>query len=198
MTRMAYIFVPGILSYPGSSTAWTDKAVTWIHTTQKCAAAEKFEYLALPISRRLLARRRAKGLAKLIDSYSVDAFSLVLVAHSFGCDIARRATLLTNRPVNYCHLLAADIGVQARQHGLLSQLRDGRIGFLHVHLAGRDRVLTDRSLGGAKADTVRKQFATEHHTTIHYQARYGHSTWWKPKHFAALMRLIAGPFGDCQ
>ena len=197
MTRMAYIFVPGIMSYPGSPNAWTDKAVTWMHTTQVCAAAEKFEYLALPISRRLLAQRRARQLAKLIDRYPADGFTLVLVAHSFGCDIARRALTLANRSANCCHLLAPDIGVKPRQHGLLKHLRDGWIGHLHIRLAGRDRALTSKYLGGAKPETVRRQFCSSV-VTIHNQPRYGHSSWWISSNFAATMRLIAGPFGDCQ
>jgi len=195
MNRLAYIFVPGVLNLPSSASAWTDRAVTWIHVRQACEVAEKFEYLALPLSRRILAERRAEQLAALIERYPIDTFSLVVVGHSNGCDVILRALWRATRPANFVHFFAPAIAVNPRQHRLVRQLREGRIGFLNIHLAGRDRVLDRGFLGGAGADAVRSQFAEEHHTTIHSDPRHGHSTYWAPAHFEDTMRRIAGPFG---
>ncbi len=195
MNRTAYIFVPGILNLPSSASAWTDRAVTWIHVRQACEVAEKFEYLALPLSRRLLAERRAQQLAALMERYPIDTFSIVLVGHSNGCDVILRALWRAKRPANFVHFFAPAIAVNPRQHRLVRQIREGRIGFLHLHLAARDRVLTDSFLGGAKHDAVRAQFADEHHTTVRSMPGFGHSTWWSPAHFEQTMRLVAGPFG---
>lgn len=194
MNRLAYIFVPGINSWPGAPDGWTDRAVTWIHSrTEHCA--EKFEYLAGALTRRLLMDRRANALSKLVDHYPEDSHIVALVGHSNGCEIIRRAILRAQRPVNQVYLFAPAVSAQARTHKLHQMLADGRIGFLTIFLAGRDSVLTRRFLGGRPPEYVRGQFETEHHTTIHSDPRHGHSTYWAPAHFEDTMRRIAGPFG---
>lgn len=192
MNRTAYIFVPGILNLPSSATEWTDRAVTWIHTRQACECAEKFEYLALPLSRRILAERRALQLAALMDRYPADSFRLVVAGHSNGCDVILRALWLAKRPANFVHFFSPAIAVNPIQHRLHRLLREGRIGFLNLYLAARDGVLDSRFLGGAKADAVRAQFADEHHTRIVCEPSHGHSTWWKDAAFEKSMSRISG------
>ncbi len=191
MTKTAYIFVPGVLSYPGSARKWTDRAVTWIHQRQTCECAEKFEYLALPASRNFLAARRAKELAALIDRYPIESISLVLAGHSFGCELIRLALRRSSRSANFVHLFAPACPSDPRRHRLKGMLTSGKIGFLSLYIGSRDRVLTKSFLGGLKPDAVRQQFADEHHTTIHSRP-FGHSGWVEPDHFESTMRAIAG------
>ena len=191
MKRNAYIFVPGVLNYPGSSADWTDKAVTWTHVRQTCDVAEKFEYMALPFSRRLLAQRRAEQLAALIDRYPADAFNLVLAGHSNGCDLVSRALWISKRPANVVHLFTPAVPADPIAHRLLRLLSGGRIGFLHLYLSGRDGMLNKRFLGGLPLQAVREQFREEHHAMVYGRPAFGHSTWWSPAQFETTMSLIA-------
>ena len=191
MIRNAYIFVPGVLSYPGAARNWTDRAVTWIHKRATCEVAEKFEYLALPATRNLLTARRAAELAALIDNYSIEQFSLVLAGHSYGCELIRLALQQSRRPANFVHLFAPACPAEPRRHRIKALVRDGRVGFLSLYISTRERVLNNSFLGGLKPDAVRQQFADEHHTTIHSRP-FGHSGWVEPDHFESTMRAIAG------
>lgn len=196
MNRTAYIFVPGVLNYPGSSTNWTDRAVTWMNVTRPNSCAEKFEYMALPLSRRIWANRRAEQLAALMERYPIESFSLVVAAHSNGCDLVRRALAISARPANFVHFFSPAVAADPRRHRLVRLVRDGRIGFLRIWLAGRDRVLGPGFLGGVAVDAVRGQFAEEHHTEVRAEATYGHGTWWKNGHFEGSMRRIAFHNGE--
>lgn len=191
MTRNVYIFVPGVLSYPGSARNWTDKAVTWINSRMACEAAEKFEYLALPATRNILARRRAAELAALVDHYPIENFSVVLAGHSFGCELIRLALQQSNRPANFVHLFAPAIPVEPRRHRLKSLVSSGKIGFLYLYISCRDRVLTRHFLGGAPFQAICDQFADEHHVSACNQ-KIGHSAWLDSAHFEDTMRAIAG------
>ncbi len=197
MTRNAYIFVPGVLNYPGSARNWTDRAVTWIHKRATCEVAEKFEYMALPATRKLLAARRAAELAALIDNYSIDQFSLVLVGHSFGCELIRLALQQSKRSANFVHLFAPAVPSEPRRHRLKSMVVSGKIGFLKIYLSDRDAVLTKHFLGGVSPEGVRFQFADEHHTSV-ASRNFGHCTWFAAPNFEASLRSVAGlaPEGD--
>lgn len=191
MNRTAYIFVPGVMNYPGSARAWTDRAVTWIHNKQALQVAEKFEYLAFPATRNVLANRRARELAALIDRYPIESFSLVLAGHSNGCELIRWALKLSKRPANFVHLFAPAIPAAPRSHRLKAMVRDGRIGFLRIYVGTRDAVLVRRFLGGRPSAYVRAQFADEHHTEI-IERNYAHTTWFYGANFEESMRHIAG------
>lgn len=191
MTRNAYIFVPGVLSYPGSARNWTDNAVTWIHKRMTCEAAEKFEYLALPVTRNLLAARRAAELAALIDRYPIENFSLVLAGHSFGCELIRLALQQSKRPANFVHLFAPAVPTEPRRHRLKALVAAGKIGFLNLYISGKDKVLTGHFLGGIAPDAVRAQFQDERHTTVRDRL-FGHCGWFSSTNFETSMRAVAG------
>lgn len=195
MIRSAYVFVPGVLNYPGSASKWTDRAVTQINSRPACEAscevAEKFEYLALPATRNLLAARRAAELAALIDRYPIANFSLVLAGHSFGCELIRLALQQSKRPANFVHLFAPAIPAEPRRHRLKSLIVSGKIGFLNVYVSRRDRVLTGHFLGGISPEAVREQFADEHHTTV-VDRNFGHCGWFSAANFDSSLRAISG------
>ena len=189
MDKSIFIFVPGILSYPGSARAWTDRAVTWIHLHRPCARAEKFEYLGSPGTCNIMATKRAKELAELIDKYPFEKFSLTVTAHSHGCEIARRAIKLAKRPVNFLHLIAPAISANPRIHGLRQLVSRGRIGFLFIYIAAQDRVLSTSYLGGLRPPEVQTHFTDERPAVI-FPTRGGHSTWFSPEKFEATMKMI--------
>lgn len=191
MTRNVYVFVPGVLSYPGSARNWTDRAVTWIHRRATCEVAEKFEYMALPATRNLLAARRATELAALIDRYPIEDFSLVLAGHSFGCELIRLALQQSKRPANFVHLFAPAVPADPRRHRLKALVVAGKIGFLNLYLSSKDKVLTGHFIGGVAPDAVRAHFADEHHTAVHFRP-FGHCGWFNAANFEGSMRAVAG------
>lgn len=98
-----FVFVNGILSRPGSSQGWTDRACTWMQTRHP-HKAEKWEYFAAPFTRRLRQRTRARKIATLMAYYQEAGFDVVLVGHSNGCDlIARVLRLRGAQPWYYRH-----------------------------------------------------------------------------------------------
>ena len=191
MNRTAFIVVNGVLNYPGSASNWTDRAVTWFNNRLVCNVAEKFEYLALPVTRNLLAERRAAELAALIDRYPIESFSVVLAGHSFGCELIRRALQQSKRPANFVHLFAPAVPADPRRHRLKALLTAGQIGFLNLYISKRDRVLAGRFLGGVSPDGVREQFKDEHHTTVR-EGNFGHCAWFDNAHIETSLRAIAG------
>lgn len=191
MTRNVYVFVPGVLSYPGSARNWTDRAVTWIHRRATCEVAEKFEYMALPATRNLLAARRATELAALIDRYPIEDFSLVLAGHSFGCELIRLALQQSKRPANFVHLFAPAIPAEPRRHRLKSLIVSGKIGFLNLYISGKDKVLTGHFLGGIAPEAIRAQFADERHTAVRDRP-FGHGAWFAQAEFENSLRAVAG------
>ena len=108
MNRTAYIFVPGIYNRPGNPHAATDRAVTWVNNRLTCDVAEKFEYLALPATRNLLAARLVAAGLGVAVMHPVTAGSLVegVVSLPF------RPAL----PFTYALLERADLG-----YGVLAQ-----------------------------------------------------------------------------
>ena len=98
-----YIFVNGILNFPGDAEGWTDRAVTWINKNTD-AKGEKFEYFSGVITRRFRQQYRAIKLSELIEQY--DGWTIILVGHSNGCDVILRALKLTKVKIGEVHLVA--------------------------------------------------------------------------------------------
>lgn len=188
MKERVYIFVNGVSNWPGCADAWTDKAVSWIHQNDRGNSAEKFEYLAFYLSRYILTDLRADNLAKLIDSYDA-SFDVVLVAHSHGCEVSRRALSRVNRAVNSLHLFAP--AVPATAHGLGWALLDHKIERLYIHVGESDRVLRLRGhslLGALPASAIRKQFVSDRAAV--FSREFGHSGWWTDEEFSGTMTAI--------
>lgn len=104
--RTVIVFVPGILSWPGTAEGWTDRAVTWTHGHTD-ARAEKFEYWSGIIFRRLRQDWRAAHLANLLSFYHSFGYQSVnLVGHSNGCDVILRALRKSPQNVDSIHFVA--------------------------------------------------------------------------------------------
>lgn len=141
--RLAYVFINGILTMPGDSEGWTDRAVTWINT-RTASKAEKWEYATGPILRRIRQQERAEKIARLISFYERAEFEVVLVGHSNGCDIIARVLDLReasvwsySRPVRSIHLFApaADAG------DFIQAIDDESVRRVFVYRGGQDRAL---------------------------------------------------------
>jgi len=203
-----FIFVNGILSDPGAHNYWTDRAVTWVHTHTR-HSAEKFEYAAGALTRRLRQNLHATALRSLLRSYYGDRI-VHLVGHSNGCDIILRALDSRDVPrIATVHLIAAACEADFTKNGLNNALLDAKLGQAYVYVSGRDRAMKwaklSKMLFGwaglgygtmgltgplnvdpALQDETRSQPAV----VLIREDTYDHSTWFDRGYFGNTMRRI--------
>src|SRR3990172_7096331 len=98
-----FVFVNGVLSNP-SSFEWTDRAVVWIHE-HGFGEADKYEYKAMVLTRRLGRSRRVRELAELVNAYTKQ-HEIALIGHSNGCDLIVRALPEITQKVRHVHLFS--------------------------------------------------------------------------------------------
>lgn len=142
--KRVFICVNGILNRPGDSEGWTDRAVTWLHTRTRFHA-EKFEYAAFMLTRRIRQQARAEAIARMTDYYFAAGFDVNFVGHSNGCDlIARVMALRPQREFGHLHLFAAATEWTA--------LAPSRFRHATLYVSAGDRALRlarlTRTLGG--------------------------------------------------
>lgn len=133
-----WVFVNGILAFPGKSQGWTDRAVTWLQC-RRVGKAEKWEYFSGPFTRRLRQQSRARKIATLMGYYQEHGIDVILVGHSNGCDLIARVLALRGTrpwyyryPVRSAHLFAAAADWSDFRTAL-------DVGHLHrLHLYGSD------------------------------------------------------------
>jgi hypothetical protein len=110
-----FVYINGILTFPGESNNWTGRAVTWthIHTPFR---AEKIEYYVGPISRAFGQKKRAHKLVRTMEFYK--GWSFTLVGHSNGCEVIRDALEELEWPVlDHLHLISGACNADFEQAG---------------------------------------------------------------------------------
>lgn len=200
-TAPVYILVNGILTSPGSAREWTDRAVTWLHSEAAAdVRAEKFEYYASALTRRLRQQRHAEDLADLIRHYS--GRSIHLVGHSNGCDLILRALRATQTEIASVHMLAAACDEDFARNGLNEDITSGRVKQVHVYTSPDDGVLKWAArpsrwlfgwagLGYGLLGLVGPQFVAMGERVWRYdRPGFGHSTWFTEENFAATFNRI--------
>jgi pimeloyl-ACP methyl ester carboxylesterase len=198
----AYIFVNGILAFPGDSEGWTDRAVTWTHV-HFAGFGEKFEYLAGALTRRFKQQERAEKLARMIGYYERAQIPVVMVGHSNGCDIILRTLQLIQTRVEAIHLISAACEADFEISGLNKLLENGRVGHLVYYLAGSDRalwfanvtrkVLQPFGLGyGVLGHNGPENISAtvQMRTKMIYRKKFHHSTWFEKPNFDSTMELV--------
>lgn len=200
MKRKVFIYVCGILSFPGASRNWTGRAVTWthIHTPHK---AEKVEYLAGPVSRLLGQSARAGKLRRTLDFY--EGWQIHLIGHSNGCDVIldalRDRAAAGDLPVIHSlHLISAASSADFDATGLNEFVASRRVRHVHVWIAGCDTALTladtftGRALGYGALGRSGPMNSRVSFEQIHRPA-FGHSDWFSDENFDATMQIISSP-----
>lgn len=203
MSKTVVIVVNGILTMPGNAHAWTDRAVTWLHTHTE-ARAEKFEYLALPLTRRIMQRARARNLAELIDSYR--NHDIHLVGHSNGCDLICRALKQIHVSVKSVHLIAAATDADFEKNGLNEALHMQRLGSVHIYGGESDLALEFAfatshflkwfglgygALGWIGPQNVADDDWYGKKIMTQFYPEFGHSTFFEHAVFPTIMRTIS-------
>ena len=193
-------FIPGINAFPGDLAGWTDRAASWTHIHTD-ARAEKCEYLAFPLTRRLFQQFRAGKIARMLERYFLSGkySELDLVGHSNGCDIILRVLEQTFFHVNRVHLIAGACEADFEKNGLNDKLNTGRIGKVFVYWGDRDyamdiAALTAPILGlfGFGYGTLGWHGPLNHIPGVikRHRSDFNHSTWFKPEHFDSTMKMI--------
>lgn len=199
--RPVYIVVNGILTSPGHADEWTDRAVTWFHNDASVDVhAEKFEYFATALTRRLRQRSHALALGALIRRYA--GRPIYLVGHSNGCDLIARALRETSVEVRAIHLIAAAVEENFDRNGFNEALARGQLGTVHVYGSANDAVLKWLArpsrwifgvfgLGYGLLGLLGPVAAyPAHRVFMHWKHEFGHGTWFSGEHFAETLSDI--------
>ena len=200
--KTVYIYVCGIMTFPGESGNWTGKAVTWTQTRPELPA-EKIEYFSPGLfSRSIGQEARAEKLVKTLNEYLSRGRRIILVAHSNGCDVALDALQQMGWPrIEALHLISGACEADFDQNGLNLALALERIGRVVVYVAKRDIALylaaspLGRCFGYGdlgRTGPVNQDFPVE--TVV--EPEFGHSDWFHGDHFEVTMRMLTG--GDPQ
>lgn len=200
--KHVFVAINGILARPGESEGWTDRAVTWLNSRTPYKA-EKFEYAAGALTRRLRQQARARKIATMLAYYERADYEITLIGHSNGADIIARVLALRAKapwyfkyPIHSAHLFAPAADWEDYRDAL------DRVNLLALHLYGSEadwalkfarvsRVLVGwMGLGygslGLKADDVEyndraQRLAEGKMPRVHDHSidSYGHSTWFR-------------------
>jgi pimeloyl-ACP methyl ester carboxylesterase len=214
-----FLFINGICSDPARDDSWQDRAVEWIHNhTQD--RAEKFEYLALPLTRWIGQAKRIQKCAMHLCDHAVNSDDrIVVVAHSNGCPVALEA--IRSRPdlhVEALHLIAAAADSDCRRNGINELCQGGQVGSVQLYGSRSDDVLKygagiSRVLVGSWTRWLHERWgcfpelgygqlgyygpeagslAPEVYERVWMEWRngFGHSTWFQSFHFDDTMELI--------
>lgn len=203
--REVFIFVCGIMNFPGESDNWTGRAVTWTHASDKvanpCAKAEKIEYFCGPVDRVLGQTERAAKLVKTLSFYR--GWNITLVGHSNGAAVILDALAAAGWPIiKALHLISAACESDFTKNGLNAALLDSQVGTVTVYVGGKDmalrlahswagRLLGYGTLGLAGPEYVDGGLKGRVDTRL--EPAYGHSDWFTELNFPPLMRLIVPP-----
>jgi len=200
--KTVLIFVNGILTNPGDSDGWTDRAVTFTNTrTREGIYGEKFEYATGPLTRRWKQDDRAAAIATMISYYRRAGFTRVIgVGHSNGCDILARVLTRLNVTIDSVHLFAP--AAEAADYD--RALRMGSVERIYLYGSRKDAALSIAaraskallgwaglgygSLGADPAPFAARHPARVRDCSIH---TFGHSDWFaRDSHFEPTMQTL--------
>jgi predicted alpha/beta hydrolase family esterase len=132
--------INGILTLPGKSRGWTDRAVTHAHLDLDMHA-EKLENFSGVFTRMLFQRKRARFVARIANKYLDQGCIVYLRGHSNGCDTIRRALSHITAPIEAVQLVAPEVDSDFERNGFNQLLRDKKVQRLLVCWGPNDRAL---------------------------------------------------------
>jgi pimeloyl-ACP methyl ester carboxylesterase len=194
-----FIFVNGILTNPGNSRAWTDRAVQYFNNRAATGVvSDKFEYYSPALLRHIFQRGHAIDLAETIAEYP--GARLHLVGHSNGCDLIARAVRMTSAKITSLHFISAALERDFHKNGLGERIARGQIGHVFCLCSRGDKVLTylarasriatlgllgygDLGCRGAASPVLPQVWHT-------WRNSLGHSDWFAGENFERTMETI--------
>ena len=134
--KTLYFFVRGIAGHPSDALEWEWRAADLINQ-QTPHKARTVSYATEFWSVWMRRKWRAKRFARVLRSYSVLDWRIVLVGHSEGSVLILDALRLAGWPrVEQLHLICGACDNDFERNGINWALRSGSIGKVHVYLAG--------------------------------------------------------------
>jgi pimeloyl-ACP methyl ester carboxylesterase len=200
---MTFVFVNGILNFPGNAEGWTDLAASYINSRTP-HKAEKFEYLVLPLTRRICLDRKARELAALVAQYAGQ--DLTIVGHSNGCELICRMLKVSGVKIKRLHLISGACDADFWKNGLNEALKSGRVGEVVVYVAEKDwpmrlarfsqtllgwAGLGYGSLGLDGPRNLAPEVVERDLVWTVRRSSFGHSDWFLPVNFGDLMQMIS-------
>lgn len=196
MPKRVYIYVNGIMTWPGDSKNWNGRATTWTHLYTD-ARAEKVEYFSLPtLSRIIWQRDRMKKLATMMTFYQSCGWEVNLVGHSNGCDVIIDALRYMEWPkVGEVHLFSAAMPADFEKLGITQAQKRGQIRKVICYCAGSDKaLLLAGAVGGLFGYGTLGRTGPRNHdsgtTEVIRREEFGHSDWFEDGTFESTMKLI--------
>jgi predicted alpha/beta hydrolase family esterase len=201
MKRTFFLAINGIRTNPGDEEGWTDRFVTWAHTRlPDGVVAEKYEYSAWALTRRIFQEARAKTINKKINYYRRAGYRVVVVGHSNGCDLIARVMKNYGSEIEAAHLIAP----AADEEDFANAILDGMIRRIHIYGSANDRALQFAKatrpligwlgLGYGALGLRGPEFAAAFPDIArdHSDDAQGHGTWLqRGKNFEELMQAIS-------
>jgi pimeloyl-ACP methyl ester carboxylesterase len=201
--RQAFHLVNGINTFPGCSTNWNGRGVTWLHVNTE-AKAEKIEYFCGPIGRAFGQKDRALKLNLTLNFYR--DWENHVVGHSNGAAVAL-AMMRDYRKwpdLEHLHLVCGACEADFEKNGLNHWMREGRVRRVTIYIGGKDwalrlaHSLPARILGYGVmglhgplnvADDVAERVGIVRESPWNH---FGHSTCWSARCFNTTMETLSG------
>jgi predicted alpha/beta hydrolase family esterase len=194
--------VNGILTFPGDSQGWTDRAVTHAHL-EFDLYAEKLENFTPILTRVILQERRARFVARIANKYIDHGWTVYLRGHSNGCDIIRRALFHIKEPIKAAQLIAPAVEPDFEKNGFNQLLRDGCVERLLVCWGPNDEALRWAKWSHPVLNLFGNAYGimgmvgpqnvapdVKHLVTSIANVHFGHNDWVHRDHLLNTMRLL--------
>jgi len=197
--------INGILTCPGKSEGWTDRAVTHAHLDMD-VFAEKLENFTGIFTRMLFQEKRARFVARIANKYLERGWNVYLRGHSNGCDIIRRALSHTASPIEAAQLVAPAVEPDFERNGFNRLLREGKVKRLMVCWSPNDRTLRLARHSHAVLNILGNAYGilgligpqnvapdVESRVTAVANVQYDHGDWLAKENLLATMELLHAP-----
>lgn len=201
-----WIFVPGVLNWPGDSKGWERAGCPWMLLNADTPGFDN-SYFTTPATVWIHRKRRAEALADLLNDFNGKR-EINIAAHSNGTEVVCDALKLASSVrVNAVHLVAGAVSADFYENGLNQALGDFRVQTVTCYRGGKDLAMRlenfklgkilfglrgGRPLGLAGPMKVDLNFIKIGHARWRVrefvEPSYGHSTWFSDANFDATMR----------
>ena len=139
--RRRYLFINGIRTdVEAHAQNWNYRAERWIED-ETDGTADCYAYSVKATTRWLKQDHHVQQCAAVLTGRRRPNDSLIIGAHSNGCEIARRVVVDKGVPVSELHLIAAAVDDDFEKNGINRAVADGLIGRLFVYVSKSDRAL---------------------------------------------------------